>query len=256
MMIDPVAFHLGPLAVHWYGLMYLLGFFSAWVLLSWRASRDPFWQKKQVDDLIFFGAMGVIIGGRVGYVLLYDFSDFVHAPWIIVKVWEGGMSFHGGLIGVIIAMWRYGKKIGKDLFEMTDFIAPVTPIGLGAGRIGNLINGELWGKVTTISWGVVYEDAGPLPRHPSELYEFLLEGVVLFLVLWCYSEKPRRKKNVSALFLVLYGSFRFVCEFFRQPDPQWGYLAFGWLTMGQVLCVPMLLVGVWLWLTSDSNVHS
>ena len=139
----------------------------------------------------------VIIGGRLGYILFYDFSDFIHAPWVVFKVWEGGMSFHGGLIGVIFAMWRYGKKIGKDLFEMTDFIAPVAPIGLGAGRMGNFINGELWGKVTTVPWGIVYPDGGPWPRHPSQLYELLLEGVVLFAVLWSYSVKPRPKKLVK-----------------------------------------------------------
>ena len=252
-MIDPVAFHLGPLAVHWYGLMYLIGFVAAWALLSWRASHSAEWTRKQIDDLIFWGGMGVIIGGRVGYMLFYQFSVFIHAPWTLFEIWQGGMSFHGGLIGVIIAMWGYGRKIGKGLLVMTDFIAPVVPIGLGAGRIGNFINGELWGKITDVPWAIVYADGGPFPRHPSELYEFLLEGVLMFTVLWLYSRQPRSTGAVSALFLLLYGSLRFFCEFFREPDPQWGYLAWGWLTMGQVLCVPMIVLGLVLGYTARTK---
>lgn len=243
--IDPVAFHLGPLPVHWYGIMYLVGFLAAWLLLNWRAKHsNGLWNKEQVSDLIFYGAMGVIIGGRIGYMLFYDFSSFVHQPWIIVKIWDGGMSFHGGLLGVLVALLLFAKRYQKNYFDVTDYLAPVVPIGLGAGRIGNFINGELWGRVTDAPWGMVYPQAGNLPRHPSELYEFLLEGVLLFLILWCYSNKPRPRLAVSSLFLLGYGLFRFFCEFFRQPDIQLGYLAGNWLTMGQILSIPMIIIGL------------
>ena len=248
--INPIAVSLGPIKVHWYGIMYLIGFVGAWGLAMLRA-RKPHsgWSKEQISDLIFYGAIGVILGGRTGYMLFYDLPNFIHNPLIWFRVWDGGMSFHGGCLGVIIAMWLYGRKLGKPLFAMTDFIAPLVPIGLGAGRIGNFINGELWGRVTTVPWGMVYPQAGPLPRHPSEMYEFLLEGVLLFIILWWYSAKPKPRMAVSGLFLLCYGCIRFFAEFFRQPDPQLGFIAFGWLTMGQLLSLPMIIFGsilVWL----------
>ncbi|MFN3234249.1 MAG: prolipoprotein diacylglyceryl transferase [Gammaproteobacteria bacterium] len=242
--IDPIAFHLGPVPVHWYGMMYLFGFLAGWLLLRWRAKHSQgLWTPQYVADLIFYGALGLIIGGRVGYIVFYDFSGFLHEPWMIFKIWEGGMSFHGGLLGAILALWLYGRHIGKGLFDMTDFVAPIVPIGLGAGRLGNFINGELWGRVTDMPWGMVFPRADLLPRHPSELYEFLLEGVLLFAVLWCYSSKKRPKMAVSALFLLGYGLVRFLVEFFRQPDIQLGFIAWHWVTMGQLLSIPMILVG-------------
>lgn len=243
--INPIALQLGPLAIHWYGLMYAVGFLGGWGLASLRARRPGSgWTADQVSDLIFYAAMGVILGGRTGYMLFYDLPNFLMHPWIIFQIWKGGMSFHGGLLGVLFAMWLYSRKVHKPLSELLDFIVPLVPIGLGAGRIGNFINGELWGRVTDVPWAMVFPTGGPLPRHPSELYEFLLEGVVLFTVLWIYSSKPRPPLAVSGLFLILYGMFRIFAEFYRVPDPQYGYLAFGWLTMGQILSVPLVVAGV------------
>ncbi len=242
--INPVAFSIGPLDVHWYGLMYLVGFLGAWILLTWRARKpNSGWTAENVSDIIFYGALGVIIGGRIGYILFYSFTDFLHSPLMIFKIWQGGMSFHGGLIGVILAMWLYSRKIHKHMWDILEFIAPVVPIGLGAGRIGNFINGELWGRVTNVPWSMVYPEGGLLPRHPSELYEFLLEGVLFFIILWGFSSKPRPRYAVAGLFLLCYGSFRFFVEFFREPDSQLGYLLFNWMTMGQLLCVPMVVIG-------------
>jgi len=245
--INPIALQLGLIKVHWYGVMYLIGFVAAWLLAIYR-SKKPWhhWNKSEIGDLIFYSAIGVIIGGRLGYVFFYDLPNFISHPWMVFKVWQGGMSFHGGLIGVIIALLIYGRRYKKRFFETMDFIAPMVPIGLAAGRLGNFINGYLWGRVTTVPWGMVYPNAGPLPRHPSEIYEFLLEGVVLFIILWWYSVKPRPRMAVSALFLLGYGCFRFFCEFFRQPDPQLGFIAFGWLTMGELLSIPMILLGIFL----------
>ena len=245
--INPVAFHIGPLSVHWYGLMYLVGFLGAWILLTWRARTA--WRgfnAEQVSDILFYGALGIIIGGRVGYMLFYDWPNFIAAPWRLFMIWQGGMSFHGGLLGVVIAMWMYARKIGKALGDITDFIAPVVPVGLGAGRIGNFINGELWGRVSDVPWAMVFPGAGHMPRHPSQLYEFLLEGVVMFVILWIYSLKPRPRWAVSGLFSLCYGVFRFFIEFFRVPDVQVGYLAFGWLTEGQLLSLPMIFLGIFL----------
>ncbi len=243
--IDPVAFSLGPLHVHWYGLMYLIGFVGAWIFGTYRARKPgATLTSTQVADFIFYGALGTIIGGRVGYMLFYDFTNFIHNPLSLFAVWDGGMSFHGGLLGVIIALLIFARKIKKSFFTVGDFIAPLVPIGLGAGRLGNFINGELWGRVTTMPWGMVYPQAGPLPRHPSELYELLLEGVLLFTILWWYSAKPRPHAAVSGLFLIIYACFRFFLEFFRQPDAQLGFIAWGWLTQGQLLSIPMLIVGL------------
>ncbi|WP_297795575.1 prolipoprotein diacylglyceryl transferase [uncultured Marinobacter sp.] len=247
---DPVAISLGPLKIHWYGLTYLVGFIAGWWLGRIRA-RKP-WSplnEEQVGDLLFYIALGVILGGRFGYVVFYNFDTFIADPLWLLRVWEGGMSFHGGLLGVMFAMWWYGRKVGSGFWRMADFVAPLVPIGLGAGRIGNFINGELWGKPTDVPWGMVFPQApDALARHPSQLYQFALEGVVFFIILWWFSSKPRPRMAVSGLFLVCYGVFRFLVEFVRQPDAQIGYLAFDWLTMGQVLSFPMIVAGAGLML--------
>jgi phosphatidylglycerol:prolipoprotein diacylglycerol transferase len=241
--IDPVALHIGPLSVHWYGLMYLLGFSAAWIALRFRLPQSRF-TADQVSDILFYAALGVIIGGRLGYILFYMWSDFLENPLHLFQIWKGGMSFHGGLIGVIAALWLYSRKIGCSVIDITDFVAPVVPIGLATGRIGNFINSELWGRTTDLPWGMIFPNGGPLPRHPSQLYEFLLEGVLLFAILWIFSAKPRPRWAVSGLFLTFYGIFRLGVEFFREPDPQIGFVAFGWLTKGQLLSLPMILIGI------------
>ena len=244
--IDPVAIALGPLKIHWYGLMYLVGIGGAWLLASRRLERfDATWTKDKLSDLVFWVAMGVILGGRLGYVFFYDFAAYIAEPAKILRVWEGGMSFHGGLIVVMLATWWFGKRNGKSFFELMDFIAPLVPIGLGAGRIGNFINAELWGKATDVPWAMVFPtDPEQLARHPSQLYQFALEGVALFTILWFYSRKPRPTMAVSGMFAACYGVFRFIVEFVRVPDAQLGYLAWGWLTMGQILCLPIILGGI------------
>jgi phosphatidylglycerol:prolipoprotein diacylglycerol transferase len=239
---DPVIFSIGPVKVRWYGLMYVIGFAFAWWLARKRSTaahaviRDP----QQVDDLIFWAMLGVIVGGRVGSILFYNFGTFLDNPLYLLQIWKGGMSFHGGLIGVLVAMWLFGRRHGKTLWQITDFMAPFVPLGLGFGRIGNFINGELWGKPTDVPWGMLYNG---VVRHPSQLYEAALEGLVLFVILWSYSAKSRPYMAVSGLFLLLYGGFRFLIEFVRLPDADLGYLAFGWVTMGQVLSTPMIAAG-------------
>ncbi len=242
---NPIAFNLGLIKVHWYGLMYLISFMAAWCLANWRA-RQPSsgWSREQVGDFIFYAAIGVIVGGRLGYMIFYNLSDFITHPWIFFQVWDGGMSFHGGLIGVGLASWVLSRRFKKKWMDVVDFAAPLVPIGLAAGRLGNFINGELWGRVTNVPWAMVFPNAGPLPRHPSQLYEFLLEGVVLFIILWVFSSKRRPRFAVASLFLIGYGVFRFTAEFFRQPDPQLGYIALGWMTMGQLLSLPMIMIGI------------
>ncbi len=265
--IDKVAFHVWKFPVHWYGIMYLAGFIIAFKLLQQRAKHAQHkddWNTEKIADLVFYGALGVIIGGRLGYVLFYNF-DRLMVDWLSVfRIWEGGMSFHGGLLGVVVALWLFARRYKFGLFTITDFAAPVTPLGLGLGRLGNFINGELWGKPTDLPWGMMlkcknlsvtdhlrkYCDINGItkPLHPSQLYEFFLEGIVLFVVVWFFAKKPRPTMAVSGVFLVFYGLFRFLVEFIRLPDGG-KYFAFGWLTKGQLLSVPMVLIGgLLLWL--------
>lgn len=242
--IDPIALKLGDFEIHWYGIMYVLAFVAIWILGSRKVrAPDSGWTEDQFADAIFYGALGVILGGRIGYILFYNLPYYLHHPLNMFKVWEGGMSFHGGLVGVILALWIFARRYGKRLLAVTDFIAPWVPIGLGAGRIGNFINQELWGRPTTLPWGMVFHNAGDMPRQPSQLYEFGLEGVVLFLILWAYSRKPRPVGSISAMFLIFYGLFRFLVEFTREPDPQLGFV-WGPFTMGQMLSAPMILIGI------------
>ena len=247
--IDPIAIHFGPnYGIHWYGLMYLLGF----MLFLWlgkkrlRELNRPGWDNKMLDDLLFYGVLGVVLGGRLGQVLFYEPGYYFSHPLKIIAVWEGGMSFHGGIIGVMLAMALFARQRKFDWLQLMDFIAPLVPLGLGAGRIGNFINGELWGRPTNVPWAMIFPQAhdGGIPRHPSELYEFALEGIALFTILWLYSQKQRPIGSVSGLFLIGYGSFRFIAEFFRNPDDGiFGLMTFG-VSMGQWLSLPMVLAGI------------
>ncbi|RDZ26910.1 prolipoprotein diacylglyceryl transferase [Lysobacter silvisoli] len=268
--IDPIAVHLGPLQVHWYGIMYLIGFGLAWWLgqRRVRAGRLPGVSDQAYGDLLFYAMLGVVLGGRIGYILFYAFGDLIRDPVMLFRIWEGGMSFHGGLLGVLAAILWWARKHRLHFFDVTDFIAPLVPPGLGFGRLGNFIGGELWGKPTDAGWGVIFPRAPELAhlnlqqiheqyaagalnafaRHPSQLYQAALEGLTMFVLLWWYSSKPRPRYAVSGLFALLYGVFRFLVEFVRVPDAQPGYIAFGWLTMGQLLSVPLILLGLyWLW---------
>ena len=243
--IDPVALQLGPISIHWYGIMYMLAFASAWWLAMRRATSASF-SKEQVSDIIFYGAIGVVLGGRIGYVLFYQFTAFVQEPTMILRVWEGGMSFHGGLIGVIVAVIYNARKQQRSFASMMDFVAPIVPLGLGAGRLGNFIGGELWGRPTDLPWGMIFPHVDKLARHPSQLYQFALEGVILFVLVWLYSAKPRASLQVSGMFLLGYGAQRFVVEFARQPDAHLNFIAFDWLTQGQLLSLPMVALGFYL----------
>jgi phosphatidylglycerol:prolipoprotein diacylglycerol transferase len=242
---DPVVVHLGPLAVRWYGLMYLLAFVLVLVLGRYRIRSQPWsgWRVRDLDDMLFLGVLGVVIGGRLGYILFYKLSDYLREPLHVFYVWEGGMSFHGGFLGVILAMLWFARSSGKKWMAVTDFIAPLVPLGLGAGRIGNFINAELWGRPTDVPWAMIFPNIDNLPRHPSQLYEFGLEGLALFALLWWFSRKPRPTGAVSGLFLVGYGALRFAVEFTREPDGFLGLLALD-LSMGQWLSLPMALTGV------------
>ena len=253
---DPVAINIyGGFGVHWYGLMYALAFIMFFMMGRWRIRRGipKGWNTSEMDDLLFYGVLGVILGGRLGYMLFYKFDYYLANPIEILMVWKGGMAFHGGFLGVLVAMVFFARKTNRSFFQVTDFIAPLVPLGLAAGRIGNFINGELWGRVTdaAMPWAMIFPQAHDgLPRHPSQLYQFALEGVLLFVILWGFSAKPRPTGQISALFLIGYGGFRFVAEFAREPDDFLGLLAMN-LSMGQLLCLPMIVFGVGLFVWSS-----
>lgn len=259
---DPVAIHLGPLAVHWYGLTYLAAFGLFFWLAHLRLHHEPFasfkgplaWSARDVEDILFLGVMGVILGGRIGYCLFYKPGYYATHPLEVFAVWQGGMSFHGGLIGVALAEVWFAWSRKKPLLLVADFVAPCVPTGLAMGRLGNFINGELWGRVASadLPWGMVFRGAGDLPRHPSQIYQFLGEGLLLFVVLWWFARRPRKPGQVSAFFLMGYGVLRFVAEFFREPDAHLGLLSLG-MSMGQWLCVPMVAAGALLWWYGSSS---
>lgn len=271
--LDPILIELGPLKVHWYGVMYLLGFAAAWFLgrSRVRAGRLPGVSEQAFGDLMFYAMLGVIFGARIGYILIYDLSSYIADPVQILKIWQGGMSFHGGLAGVLVASLWWARRHKLHFFDVVDFVAPLVPAGLGLGRLGNFINGELWGKYTEGGWGVIFPYAeadlagldaatlrtmhesgmlDQLARHPSQLYQLSLEGIAMFCLLWWFSRRPRPRYAVAGMFALLYGCFRFLVEFVRLPDEQIGYLAFDWLTMGQVLSMPLIALGlILLWLS-------
>lgn len=254
--IDPVALQLGPLAIHWYGLTYLAAFALFVLLGRARLKHPPFvsinqprvWAPRDVEDILFLGVMGVVVGGRLGYCLFYKPAYYLSHPLEILAIWQGGMSFHGGMIGVLVAMVWYARSRQRPWLQVMDFIAPCVPTGLAAGRMGNFINGELWGRLAdpTLPWAMVFRGAGDLPRHPSQIYQFLMEGLLLFALLWLYARRPRAMGQVSAAFLFGYGVFRFIAEFFREPDAHLGLLSLG-MSMGQWLCLPMMVGGAVLW---------
>lgn len=257
--IGPVALAIGPLKIHWYGITYIVAFAGFWFFARVKSKQKHVdWTYEQIDDLLFYGAMGVVIGGRMGYTLFYNLDYFLHDPLILFQIQKGGMSFHGGLIGVLFAMWLFAGKYKKSFFLVTDFIAVMVPFGLAAGRIGNFINAELWGRPTDLPWAMIFPtDPAGLARHPSMLYEFFLEGILLFIILWIYSAKARPLKAVSGLFLIFYSLFRSLVEFVRQPDAHMGdngFIAIDWLTMGMILSLPMLLLGIYLFWSSTKKI--
>lgn len=239
---DPVIFSIGPLSVRWYGLMYVVGFLAAVILARLRAARPgSTWKAADVDDLVFYCAVGVILGGRIGWVLFYGTEQVIADPLRALRIWEGGMSFHGGLIGVVLAVAFFARMQGRRFADVADFTAPLPAIGFMVGRIGNFINGELWGKPTDVPWAFIVNGE---PRHPSQLYEASLEGLALFIIIWTFTSRPRPRLAPAGLFLLCYGVFRFIVEFVRVPDENRGYLLFGWVTMGQILSLPMILLGL------------
>jgi phosphatidylglycerol:prolipoprotein diacylglycerol transferase len=261
--IDPVALQLGPIAIHWYGLTYLVAFGLFMFLAHLRLKHEPFasiqgpgaWSRKDVEDMLFLGVLGTVLGGRLGYCLFYKPEFYLANPLQIFFVWQGGMSFHGGLLGVIASQVWFARTRGKPFWQVMDFAAPCVPLGLGCGRIGNFINGELWGRPADpdLPWAMVFPQSGvAIPRHPSQLYELLLEGIVLFILLWLYARKARKQGQVAAAFLVGYGAARFTGEYFREPDNFLGVLALH-MTMGQWLCIPMILGGVLLWVWAETR---
>lgn len=245
--ISPIIFSIGPFAVRWYGLMYVFGFLSGWWLARRRAAQpNSTWTALEVDDLIFYAALGVIAGGRIGWVLFYGIEDVIREPLRALRIWEGGMSFHGGLLGVVIALALFAKRRKRRIADVLDFTTPLPALGLMFGRIGNFINGELWGKPTDVPWAFIVDGT---PRHASQLYEAALEGLTLFIIMWLFTSRPRPRLAPTGLWLICYGVFRFSVEFVRIPDANRGYLLWGWVTEGQILCVPMVLVGacIMLW---------
>lgn len=258
--IDPVALDLGFAQIHWYGITYLVAFAGSWALLNYRVKlykdtdRAVFLTPKFIEDILFFGALGVILGGRLGYTFFYNFDAFIHDPITLFRIWQGGMSFHGGLIGVTLSLWWLAKKNKISFLAMMDEVALVVPFGLACGRLGNFINAELWGRTTDVPWAMIFPtDPLGLPRHPSMLYEFFLEGIVLFIILWIFARKARPKMAVASLFVLGYGVFRFAVEFVRQPDNHMGDNGFifgGWLTQGMLLSLPMVLIGLFLFVLS------
>ena len=243
---DPVIFTVFGVSARWYGLMYVVGFFITMLVANKQAARPgSLFDKDQVADLMFYGFIGAVVGGRVGYVLFYQWAYFLEAPLYLFKIWSGGMSFHGGLLGVALAFCWAGRRMGRSFLAVCDFATPLMPLALGAGRIGNFINGELWGKPTDLPWAMVFPDGGPLPRHPTQLYEFFFEGLILFIIMLWFSQKSRPTGQVSGLFLLLYGVMRLLIEFLREPDAHLGLL-FGFITMGQLLSLPMIIIGFWL----------
>ena len=253
--IDPVAVHLGPLQIHWYGLMYLAAFlFGYWIFRRQAVLGLTPIKPEQVEDVLFWTAMGVVLGGRIGYVLFYGWENEMHDPLWVFKVWQGGMSFHGGFLGVFLSAYLFSRKYKISLGAYLDTLALSVPIGLGFGRIGNFIGQELWGRPTDLPWAMIFpRDPSGLPRHPSQLYEAFLEGIVLFVILYLYTRKPRPAWSAGALFLIFYGIFRFMVEFVREPDAQIGFDLFGWMSRGQELCVPMIIGGIILWFWSNKH---
>ncbi len=263
---DPVAVSIGPLDIHWYGVMYLLAFLSFWAIGGRRAQRQAWWgwSRQDVSDILFYGMLGVILGGRIGYMLFYAIDVLIREPLSLFKIWDGGMSFHGGLLGVIVAMGWFARSKGRSFWQVADFVAPMVPLGLAFGRLGNFIGGELWGRLTDVPWAMIFVKStgfsgadktaiyeawrsGALDqfaRHPSQLYQAAMEGLALFVVLMWFSSKPRPSAAVSGLFLIGYGAFRLIAEFFRQPDEHLGFLALHWLTMGMLLSLPMIAAGI------------
>lgn len=266
--IDPVALQIGPIAIHWYGLTYLAAFALFMYLASRRLRHEPYasiqgpgaWSRKDIEDMLFLGVLGVIVGGRLGYCLFYKPEYYLQHPLEIFYIWTGGMSFHGGMIGVIVSQWWFARTRGRPFWQVMDFIAPCVPPGLAAGRVGNFINGELWGRPvqSDLPWAMVFPQSGSaLPRHPSQVYQFLLEGLLLFVLLWLFARKPRPMAQVSAAFLIGYGILRFIAEYFREPDAHLVWLKeSSGLTMGQWLCVPMVVAGILLWLWASSRART
>ncbi|MGB3069274.1 MAG: prolipoprotein diacylglyceryl transferase [Ottowia sp.] len=260
--INPIALQVGPLAIHWYGITYLVAFALFFWLATQRLKHEPYasiiqpaqWTRRDIEDMLFYGVLGVIVGGRLGYCLFYKPGYYLTHPLEILAIWQGGMSFHGGMLGVILAMIWWAHTRQRPWLQVTDLIAPCVPLGLASGRVGNFINGELWGRLAdpSLPWAMVFPAAGPEPRHPSQVYQFLLEGVLLFVLLWLYARKPRKMGQVSGAFLTGYGLFRFIAEYFREPDAFLGLQALG-LSRGQWLCVPMILAGVLMWLWASKK---
>ena len=260
--IHPVALQLGPLAIHWYGLTYLAAFGLFFFLATLRLKHQPYasitgqgaWSRRDIEDVLFLGVMGVVVGGRVGYCLFYKPAYYASHPLEIFYVWQGGMSFHGGLMGVLVSQWWFARSRQRPWLQVMDFIAPCVPTGLAAGRAGNFMNGELWGRVAdpALPWAMLFRGGGPLPRHPSQIYQFLLEGLLLFVLLWLYARKSRKMGQVSGAFLLGYGVLRFIAEFFREPDAHLGILQLG-MSMGQWLCVPMMVGGLALWVWASKQ---